>query len=195
MGSFTSRMGKTPAPNLGVVDWSAVPFYVVGTTTGNVLRKMPASPFTPSSQNIVGEGSGTGEALAELIIEDQRRRTPKLPLLYLTGDKNRDTLPKLVKAAGIDLEPLQVYCTRGSQIFSTGVKELLERHQPFGECDPKLDLKGIALRLTMIHARRSKSVVDCVLCPVVCGVFPADPAGALCLFASRCGRRSRDSVL
>ena len=69
---------------------------------------MPTSPFTPSSQNITGEGSGRGEALAELIIEDQSRRAPKLPLLYLTGDKNRDTLPKLVKAAGLDLEPLQV---------------------------------------------------------------------------------------
>jgi len=120
-------------PNLGVVDWSAVRFYVVGRTTGNVLRKVPASPFTPSPQNIIGEGSGTGEALAELIIEDQGRRTPKLPLLYLTGDKNRDTLPKLVKAAGLDLEPLRVYGTRGSQNFSTGVKELLQHHLPLGE--------------------------------------------------------------
>jgi len=128
-------MGKTRAPNLGtgVVDWSAVPFYVVGTTTGSVIRKMPASPFTPFTQNIIGEGSGTGEALAELIIEDQGRRTPKLPLLYLTGDKNRDTLEKLVKGAGLDLEPLQVYGTRGSQNFSTGVKELLQPNLPPGE--------------------------------------------------------------
>jgi len=126
-------MAKTPAPNLSVVDWTTIPFYVVGTTTGNVLRKMPTSPFTPSSQNILGEGSGTGEALAKLIIEDQGKRIPKFPLLYLTGDKNRDTLPKLVKAAGLDLEPLQVYGTRGSQNFSMGVKELLQRHLPLGE--------------------------------------------------------------
>jgi uroporphyrinogen-III synthase len=96
---------------------------------------MPGSPFTPSSQNIVGEGSGTGEALAKLIIDDQADRGPKLPLLYLTGDKNRDTLPTLVKAAGIDLEPLQVYGTRGSQSFPAGVKELLQSHLPLGECD------------------------------------------------------------
>ena len=126
-------MGGTPAPNLDMADWSAVPFYVVGTTTGNVLRKMPTSPFTPSSRNIIGEGSGTGEALAGLIIENQGKRTPKLPLLYMTGDKNRDTLPKLMKAAGLDLEPLQVYGTQGSQNFSTGVKELLQRHLPLGE--------------------------------------------------------------
>jgi len=104
---------------------------------------MPTSPFTPSSQNIIGEGSGTGEALAGLIIEDQDGRASKLPLLYLTGDKNRDTLPKLVKAAGLDLEPLQVYGTRGSQKFSTGVKELVQRHLPLGECDPRLDPKGM----------------------------------------------------
>lgn len=115
------------------VDWSGIPFYVVGTTTGKVLRDMPASPFTPPSQNIIGEGSGTGEALAKVIIDDQRSRTPKLPLLYLTGDKNRDTLPTLVQAAGVELEPLQVYATRGSPSFSTGVEELFQNHQPLGE--------------------------------------------------------------
>ena len=113
-------------------DWSDIPFYVVGTTTGNVLRTMPVSPFTPSCQNIIGEGSGTGEALAKVIIDDQLARTSKLPLLYLTGDKNRDTLPSLVQAAGLELEPLEVYSTRGSPIFSTEVKELFQRNQPLG---------------------------------------------------------------
>lgn len=115
------------------VDWSGIPFYVVGTTTGNVLRNMPVSPFTPSPQNIKGEGSGTGEALARVIIDDQHGRAPKLPLLYLTGDKNRDTLPTLVQAAGLELAPLQVYATRGSPSFSARVKELFQHHQPLGE--------------------------------------------------------------
>ncbi|KAF9648114.1 tetrapyrrole biosynthesis, uroporphyrinogen III synthase [Thelephora ganbajun] len=115
---------------MGSSDWSSVPFYTVGTATGNILRKMPVSPFTPSSQNIVGEGSGAGEALAKVIIDDQRGRTPKLPLLYLVGDKNKDTLPTLVQAAGLDLEPLQVYSTRGSPSFSTAVKALFQRRLP-----------------------------------------------------------------
>lgn len=135
--------GETLVSNLDEEDWSAVPFYVVGTTTGNVLRKMPVSPFTPSSQNIIGEGSGTGESLAELIIGDQGGRAAKLPLLYLTGDKNRDGLPKLVRAGGLDLEPLQVYGTRGSQNFSMGVKELFQHHVPLGECDSRPHLKGM----------------------------------------------------
>jgi uroporphyrinogen-III synthase len=120
-------------PYMNKVDWPGIPFYVVGSTTGNVLRSMPVSPFTPSPQNIIGEGSGTGEALAKVIIDDQQRRAPKLPLLYLTGDKNRDTLPTLVQAAGVELEPLQVYATQGSSRFSRGVKELFQHHQPLGE--------------------------------------------------------------
>ena len=95
---------------------------------------MPVSPFTPSPQNIIGEGSGTGEALANVIIQDQANRAAKLPLLYLTGDKNRDTLPTLLKAAGLHLEPLQVYGTRGSPDFSTGVGELFQHHAPLGKC-------------------------------------------------------------
>ena len=125
---------REATPKLSRTDWTSVPFYVVGTTTGNILRRMPASPFTPSPQNIIGEGSGTGEALAKAIIEDQASRAPNLPLLYLTGDKNRDTLPTLVKAAGLDLEPLQVYGTRGSLGFSTAVGELFQRHAPLGKC-------------------------------------------------------------
>ena len=136
-------MCRTWTPEPSRADWSGVPFYVVGTTTGNVLRRMPVSPFTPSSQNIIGEGSGTGEALAKVIIDDQGSRATNLPLLYLTGDKNKDTLPTLVQAAGHDLEPLQVYCTRGSPKFSAGVRELFQRHLPLGECDfrhcPKRD--------------------------------------------------------
>lgn len=104
---------------------------------------MPISPFTPSSQNIIGEGSGTGEALAKVIIDDQGGRATKLPLLYLTGDKNKDTLPTLVQAAGFDLEPLQVYNTRGSPNFSAGVKALFQRHLPLGECDFRPCLKEI----------------------------------------------------
>ena len=154
------------------VDWSGIPFYVVGETTGSVLRKMPVSSFAPSSRNIIGEGSGTGEALAKVIIDDQRSRTPKLPLLYLTGDKNRDTLPTLVRAAGLDLDPLQVYATRGSPSFSTEVKGLFQRNRPLGEWALP---RGDGRRLTVVYPRRSCTMVYCVLCPLVCRIRTADP--------------------
>lgn len=86
----------------------------------------------------MGEGSGTGETLAKVIIDDQRARAHNLPLLYLTGDKNRDVLPTFVQAAGLDLEPLQVYATRGSPSFLTEVRELFQRNQPLGERDCRL---------------------------------------------------------
>jgi len=126
----SGELSSAEQDGLASLGWSSVPFYVVGTTTGNVLRNMPTSPFTPSSQNIIGEGSGTGEALAKVIIDDKGGRATTLPLLYLTGDKNKDTLPTLVQAAGVDLEPLQVYGTQGSPNFSTGVRELFQRHLP-----------------------------------------------------------------
>jgi len=151
---------------------------------------MPVSPFTPSSQNIVGEGTGTGEALAKVIIGDQGSRAPKLPLLYLTGDKNRDTLPTLTQAAGLDLEPLQVYGTRGSPSFSKGIKELFQRHQPLGKCNSRSCLKW--MRLTVC---RSYTVVDCVLCSVVCRICTTDSAGTPCLFSSRWTMRSGRWIL
>lgn len=154
---------------------------------------MPISHSTPSSQNIIGEGSGTGEALAKVIIDDQGSRTTKLPLLYLTGDKNKDTLPTLVKAAGLDLEPLQVYGTRGSPNFSTGVTELFRRHPTLGESDCRACLKEMAL--TVIRLCRSRTVVDRVLCSVVCRVCSACSAIAPCVLSGRWGRRSRRSGL
>lgn len=134
---------------------------------------MPVSPFTPSSQNIIGEGSGTGEALAKVVIDDQGGRATKLPLLYLTGDKNRDTLPTLIRAAGLDLEPLQVYSTRGSPSFSKGVEELFRRHSPLGECDFRPCLKENEVNrgasLQILHSGG------------LCALLPL-PQNLLCLF-------------
>ena len=176
------------------VDWSGIPFYVVGVATGNVLRNMPRSPFTPSSQNIIGEGSGTGEALAKVLIDDQLGRGSQLPLLYLTGDKNRDTLPSLVQAAGLDLEPLQVYATRGSPSFSTDVRKLFQRSNPFGEWGFQLLLEGDR-RLTTVSSCRSYAMVCCVLCALICRIRTADPTGTHDLLSNGRGSLSRRSVL
>ena len=162
-------------PKISQADWSGIPFYVVGTTTGNVLRNMPASAFTPSSRNIIGEGSGTGEALAKVIIDDQRSRASGvLPLLYLTGDKNRDTLPTLIKAAGFELEPLQVYATRGSPSFSAGIEGLFRHHQPLGEYPlPRSVLDEY--QLTAIYSHRSHAMVYCVFCTIIYRIRVTNP--------------------
>ncbi|KAF9235000.1 tetrapyrrole biosynthesis, uroporphyrinogen III synthase [Melanogaster broomeanus] len=102
-----------------VVDWGAVPFYVVGDATAaaasNIHTNFPSFPHLAPALIRGGSQSGTAERLAHFILEDspshenERRR-----LLYLTGDKNRDTLPQILSTSNIDLDTLGVYRTTGS---------------------------------------------------------------------------------
>lgn len=91
--------------------WSA-PFYVVGKATAAALRNVfPAA-------DIRGESSGTAEQLAHFIV-DNHSHSAHPTLLYLTGDKNRDTLPSILTPT-FTLQPLKVYET-------TGAKDIPER--------------------------------------------------------------------
>jgi uroporphyrinogen-III synthase len=47
-------------------------------------------------------------------------------LLYLTGDKNRDTLPKILAAARVNLQSLQVYETQGSSTLAKDLERLVK---------------------------------------------------------------------
>ncbi|KAK0442098.1 tetrapyrrole biosynthesis, uroporphyrinogen III synthase [Armillaria borealis] len=92
------------------------PFYVVGKATASTLRSsMP-------NADIRGESSGTAEQLANFILAEQPRPTK---LLYLTGDKNRDTLPNILGGAGVVLHPLKVYETQGSSTFPQHLKGIV----------------------------------------------------------------------
>ena len=57
--------------------------------------------------DIRGESNGNAANLVPLILDDIKERPEKL--LYLTGDKNRDTLPRLLEEGGMSLQSLQVY--------------------------------------------------------------------------------------
>ncbi|KAJ7494646.1 tetrapyrrole biosynthesis, uroporphyrinogen III synthase [Mycena galericulata] len=111
-------------------DWSTTPFYVVGTSTASLLNEIrsthPHSPFSPT--DIRGESSGTSEQLAKFILSDlESRPTPRRdPFLYLTGDKNRDTLPDILRGGNIELTSLQVYQTQGSSTFAEDLKLALD---------------------------------------------------------------------
>ncbi|KAL6308770.1 tetrapyrrole biosynthesis uroporphyrinogen III synthase [Sparassis latifolia] len=109
-------------------DWATVPFYVVGEATAKALEEIREvvgdSPFTP--KDIRGRAeSGTSERLAHFILDDLSSTTDSGKLLYLTGDKNRDTLPTILKEGGFDLEPLQVYETQGSSKFPADLQKAL----------------------------------------------------------------------
>lgn len=107
-----------------------MPFYVIGETTASAaaeLRTTLPSRLVPG--DIRGrEQSGTAEQLAHFISSDLSIRTDTAKkLLYLTGDKNRDTLPNILTSEGIILDALQVYATDGSSSFRYDLKNALEK--------------------------------------------------------------------
>lgn len=109
----------------------SVPFFVVGHPTCTALHRAPCAPRP--EQVLGADEGGTGERLAEYIVRyfaagehsDAPRRGRKPRLLYLTGDKNRDTLPRILSAGGIDLEPLQVYSTCRCPEFEARLEAVL----------------------------------------------------------------------
>ncbi|KAF9007040.1 tetrapyrrole biosynthesis, uroporphyrinogen III synthase [Cyathus striatus] len=100
--------------------WSKIPFYVVGQGTKSGLLSL--SEFGMNVMDIRGESSGTGEKLAKFIVDDPSR--PHGRLLYLTGDKNRDTVPKILGDAGVEFVELRVYATQGSGRFEGNWRRL-----------------------------------------------------------------------
>ncbi|KJA22650.1 hypothetical protein HYPSUDRAFT_66868 [Hypholoma sublateritium FD-334 SS-4] len=100
-----------------LASWESVPFYVVGKATSAALQET-FSTFARlgvGSPDIRGESTGSAVSLAPLILNDLKERPANL--LYLTGDKNRDTLPRLLEDGGMSLQFLQVYETCGSPSF------------------------------------------------------------------------------
>lgn len=115
-------------------DWSHIPFYAVGKSTAAALRDIqslyPHSPFVP--KDIRGEGSGTGESLAHFILDNLHGMIPDEPMLFLTGDKNRDVLPKILENGGVKLKYEQVYETKGSTTFALDLEDVLANRFPKG---------------------------------------------------------------
>ncbi|GJN93722.1 hypothetical protein Rhopal_006779-T1 [Rhodotorula paludigena] len=107
----------------------AVPFFVVGPPTRSALLSVPSPPRTDL---VLGaDESGTGEKLASFILAHFRAAST-LPrrrrLLYLTGDKNRDTLPRTVHEGSdgqIELDALQVYATQRTRTFEEDLDGIL----------------------------------------------------------------------
>ena len=113
----------------GISDWTTVPFYVVGAATAIALADIStvAGATSLAPKDIRGaEESGTSEKLAQFILTDlPSTGAHSRRLLYLTGDKNRDTLPKILKDGGVELVSLQVYGTQGSSTFARDLKQEL----------------------------------------------------------------------
>lgn len=94
------------------------------------VGKKTASLLSTRFSHVLGEGAGSAEALADLIIRDVRggngdqhstgssittdgakkhAHNKAVPLLFLCGDKRLDVLPTKLTAAGLAFQELQVY--------------------------------------------------------------------------------------
>jgi uroporphyrinogen-III synthase len=103
------------------IDWGKVRFYAVGPATAAQLARLPNPP-----RDVRGTESGTAERLAQYIVQDAKRGER---LLYLMGDKNRDTLPRVIREGlgGEEaLKELRVYATRGVENIEHTVARALE---------------------------------------------------------------------
>ncbi|KAI0798174.1 tetrapyrrole biosynthesis, uroporphyrinogen III synthase [Abortiporus biennis] len=122
--------------------WQRIPFYVVGEATSNALSDISQ---IAADQKLIpkdirgGSTSGNSEKLAHFILEDQglslqhdqgTSEARKLRMLYLTGDKNRDTLPTILGTRGVELLNLQVYETQGSSTFEADLTDHLKGKKP-----------------------------------------------------------------
>jgi len=118
----TSARAVEACANAGAnIDWRAIRFYVVGPATATALQAQLPNP----PQDVRGRESGTAEQLARFIVHDA---TSEERLLYLTGDKNRETLSRVVREGlGEDvLRELRVYATRGVRDFESNLTRALQ---------------------------------------------------------------------
>lgn len=109
------------------VDWESIPFYVVGEATAAALAAIGETfghgTWTPKDIR-GGSQTGKSESLARFILDDLPEREGKA-LLYLTGDKNRDTLPKILAEGQVSLRNLKVYETQGSSSFESDLEKTI----------------------------------------------------------------------
>ncbi|KAG8893487.1 hypothetical protein FRC01_013560 [Tulasnella sp. 417] len=117
-----------PGDSLDASSWNKTPFYVVGQKTADTLMaSVSARPeFYPSPDCVLGAAeAGSGEKLASFIIDhlsnDPHRSSA--PLLYLTGDKNRDAIQTTLSDANIAVHPHQVYRTAARVNLATEIRD------------------------------------------------------------------------
>ncbi|KAG1746555.1 uncharacterized protein EDB91DRAFT_1049258, partial [Suillus paluster] len=79
-------------------------FYAVGKATSDALRDLCKKTPPHSPRDIRGGSeTGTAEHLAGFILKDLPSGETGRKLLYLTGDKNRDPLPRILESGGVIL--------------------------------------------------------------------------------------------
>ncbi|KAK7565533.1 tetrapyrrole biosynthesis, uroporphyrinogen III synthase [Phyllosticta citricarpa] len=118
---------------------ATLPLYVVGPATARGLRALDLK--CP----LVGEESGNGEVLAQLILEHYNGLSSahngegqKLPILFLVGEQRRDIIPKTLQSSDLPehqrsrVDEVVVYETGEMQSFRADFTALVRRHEEAG---------------------------------------------------------------
>lgn len=110
--------------------WKRIPFFVVGPATKDAVTAMTRGESSLENDQIVvgAKETGSGEKLGQFIVDYLSTSTSassSLPLLYLVGDKNRDTIRRILTAASIPLQLLQVYETHPAPEFESRLGDYL----------------------------------------------------------------------
>ncbi|TKA23128.1 hypothetical protein B0A50_07158 [Salinomyces thailandicus] len=118
--AFGSVVGKLNPSKLETLFDKEMPLYVVGPATARGVKalNLPCP--------VVGEESGNGEALAQMILEHRKTLSTEvthldgrtLPLLFLVGEQRRDIIPKTLQAES--LPPAQRTPVMEVVVYETG---------------------------------------------------------------------------
>lgn len=111
----------------GAGGWEELPFFVVGKATSDALLGLQDCPTTP--ERVLGAESGTGERLAHYMREwfgAEHGEGDRKPLLYLVGDKNKETIQQLLWDGRIETDRVQVYETEIIESFGANLETALD---------------------------------------------------------------------
>lgn len=121
-------------------EWS-IPIYAVGPATTAAVKGVCAVYLPACESRVRGEEAGTGEALAHIILEDYNDRQhqwgndgelgEKKPLLFLTGEKHRDIIPRMLQSSSLGPEArikvveIVIYSTAAVEGFEASFEHML----------------------------------------------------------------------
>jgi len=112
---LTSPRAVEALRDFDLAAWRDHPTFVVGPRTAGEATKLGLRP--------VGAESGSADDLADVIIAHSFEQ----PLLFVCGDRRRDTLPDRLCAADVTFEEVVVYRTLGD---ADELADTVERMQP-----------------------------------------------------------------
>ncbi|EPX71474.1 uroporphyrinogen-III synthase Ups1 [Schizosaccharomyces octosporus yFS286] len=122
----SQRVSETLSAALKQLDETAektilntIPVFTVGPATDDSIRRL-------GFQQTYGRDCGRGEVLADLIQDWYQKTNPSKPLLFLMGEKHRDTIPKRL---GKDrVEELVVYVTQEIEQSQCQISDIIKEH-------------------------------------------------------------------